>query len=86
MHAQNIPAQPRRRRDAALRLPPLDHGHRDPLDRLTTPVGPATFGLTPAELVAEAHRLRAEGWSACEVAVRLARPELAVAHVGGGAA
>jgi len=29
----DIPAQLRRRRDAALRLAPLDDGRRDPLDR-----------------------------------------------------
>ena len=68
----------RRRRDAALRLPPLEHlGVADPLDARTDPPGPSTFGLTPTELVAEARRLRGQGWGCWEVRVRLVRPELA---------
>ena len=32
--ADDVPQQLRRRREAALRMPPLDNGHRDPLDAL----------------------------------------------------
>ncbi len=47
-------------------------------DRLATlyasSTSPSTFGLSPAELTAEAVRLRASDWTAQEIAIRLARP------------
>ena len=72
-----IARQLRRRRAAALRCPPLESGHRDPLDARCAPAGPGTFGLSAVELVAEARRLRGQGWDCWEVSVRLAQPELA---------
>ncbi len=46
----------------------------DALDASCGPTSPSTFGLTRAELVAEAARLRASGWTAQEISIRLARP------------
>lgn len=60
-----------RRNRAALRTPPLPCGHRDPLLCGTAPNGPSTFGLTAAELRAEAARCRARGWSDAEITARL---------------
>jgi hypothetical protein len=71
----------RRRRLASWRCMPLEDGRRDPLDRplpglrhqgvVNTSVSPSCFGLTAAELVAEAARLRRLGWSHGEIRYRL---------------
>jgi hypothetical protein len=70
-----IPPTPdgiRRRRLASWRCMPFEDGRRDPLDRLEQLFqSPCTFGLTPAELVAEADRLRRLGWSHGEIRCRL---------------
>lgn len=68
----------RRRRDAALRCEPLESGHRDPLIDWCHPSAPepSSFGMSRAQLIAEANRLRSrEGWQAWEIAERFARPE-----------
>ncbi|MEV7501542.1 hypothetical protein [Streptomyces sp. NPDC093018] len=70
--AEAIVAQIRRRREASARCEPLPCGHRDPLDCLAAPAGPGTFGLTDAELRAEANRLINLGWQFWEVVARLA--------------
>jgi hypothetical protein len=71
--AAAIVAQIRRRREASARCKPLPCGHRDPLDCFAAPAGPGTFGLTPAELRAEANRLVTScGWQLWEVLDRLA--------------
>lgn len=62
----------RRRRAAADRCPPLDHGRRDPLDRAAAPAGPSTFGLDRAELRAELRHLAAAGWQVWELRERFA--------------
>lgn len=65
-------AQQLRRRAASLRLPPLECGHRDPLDHHHAPDWPATFGLTRAELRAHANTLVLyAGWQLWEVLQRL---------------
>ncbi|MFD4975617.1 hypothetical protein [Streptomyces sp. NPDC058424] len=70
-----IPTQLRHRHAAALRTPPLPCGaHRDPLLHQDAPPAPSSFGLSLRELFAEADRLSARGWSAAEVAERLAVP------------
>ncbi|MDP9398303.1 MAG: hypothetical protein M3P96_11020 [Actinomycetota bacterium] len=70
-------AQLRRRREAALRLPPHNKcRHSDPLDCLHAEVRPSSYGLSPADLLAEGRRLRAQGWASWEISARLARPEL----------
>lgn len=77
-----LAAQIARRREAALRLPPIgDAFIRDPLERnLDATRRPSTFGLGFGELIAEARRLRANGWAPWEIAEVLVRPaELGVA-------
>lgn len=71
--ALDIPAAAvRARRAAALRLPPLDGGHRDPLDHDRAPDGPGTFGLTREELRTHANALALyAGWQLWEVLQRL---------------
>lgn len=64
------PQQARRRRAAAYRCAPLDHGHRDPLDQFATPAGPSSYGLTRAELLRELRRCAANGWSPAELRAR----------------
>jgi hypothetical protein len=74
--------QLRRRREAALRLVPLDGGFvRDPLAAVAPrPRTPSAFGLSPTELITEAWRLRDSGWQGWEIAATLVRPsELGVA-------
>lgn len=62
----------RRRRAAALRLPPLEDGVRDPLDRLAQPGQPSTYGMTESQLRTYANHLIREGWALWEVRERLA--------------
>lgn len=63
----------RRRRAAALRLPPLEDGVHDPLDRLAQSGQPSTYGMTETELRRYAnHLVLNEGWSPWEVRQRLA--------------
>lgn len=62
----------RRRRAAALRLPPLEDGVRDPLDRLARTGEPSTYDMTESQLRAYANRLIREGWALWEVRERLA--------------
>ena len=63
----------RRRRAAALRLPPLDDGVRDPLDRAAHPDEPSTYGLDETELRAYANDLvTRQNWQLWEVRQRLA--------------
>lgn len=64
----------RRRREAALRLPPLESGQRDPWPPEERP-GPCSYLMTPAALAAELARL--EDWQDWEVAARLGLPETA---------
>jgi hypothetical protein len=72
-------AQPLRvRRAAAFRCAPLACGRRDPLDKLRDPAA-STFGLTVAELRAEANRLAGLGWPVAEITARLAIAPRAVA-------
>ena len=76
-HRQSTAAQLRRRRDAALRCPPLDWrvarcgrsglAARDPLVPAQRAEGPSTYGLLPHELWAEVRRLRRAGWPVDEV-------------------
>lgn len=69
----SVPQQIRRRRAAALRCPPLDDGHRDPMDRLARIDKPSTYGMTESQLRAYAnHLVLNEGWSPWEVRQRLA--------------
>ncbi len=56
----------------------------DPLPARSAPTSPSSFGLSAVELVAEANRLRAAGWSAQEVGARLARPSLVPQQREGG--
>ncbi|MFE3580567.1 hypothetical protein [Streptomyces vinaceus] len=63
--------QLRRRREAAYRCPPLPCGHRDPLDCLSSPNGPSTYGLTEQELRQHANDLIRAGWSLDEILTRL---------------
>ena len=82
MHAKDIAAQLRRRRDAALRLPVLEHlGVADPWDALGGPDGPASYGLTGRELATEATRCIDAGWSGWEVRTRFLDPRT-VDHEG----
>lgn len=77
--ADAIALQLRRRRAAAYRCPPMDCGHRDPLDCVASPAGPSTFGLTDNELRAHANQLIRLGWSLEEVLTRLAvQPRAAI--------
>ncbi|MFI1449069.1 hypothetical protein [Streptomyces virginiae] len=69
--AVTVPQQLRRRREAAYRCPPLDCGHRDPLDCAATATGPSTYGLSDDELRAHANQLIRWGWSVDEVLARL---------------
>lgn len=63
-----------RRYVAALRTPPLDCGHRDPLACAVAPPRPSDFSMSRAELAAERRRLLAHGWMLHEVrAVLLSR-------------
>lgn len=61
----------RRRRDAADRLPPLECGHRDPLDHLVAMRTRSTYLLTTAELLRERRKLIGFGWSPGEIAMVL---------------
>jgi hypothetical protein len=82
-HAQSTAAaQLRRRRDAALRLPPLPWrvaqlgrsglAARDPLVPAQRTGGPSTYSLRPHEMRAEVARMRRDGWSPEEIRQRLA--------------
>jgi hypothetical protein len=65
----------RRRRETALRLPPLESGVRDPLDESAVPLrAPSTYSLAPGELIREARRLAEKNWQAWELAARLTLP------------
>jgi hypothetical protein len=60
-----------RRRQAALRLPPLGDGNRDPLDATALRFGPpSTYSLPAWELAAHIRELRRDGWQGWEVRVR----------------
>lgn len=74
----HVTTQVRRRRRAALRLPPVpETGLRDPLlERHNRDRKPSTFGLTPRELTAEARRLRACGWQPWEIEMTLRLPHI----------
>jgi hypothetical protein len=65
-----------RRRLAALRLPPLDIGRRDPL---VPPFEwrPSSYGLTGRELAAEVARCRDRGWQGWEVRQVFVNPAVA---------
>ncbi|MFD3698502.1 hypothetical protein ACFWUZ_20525 [Streptomyces sp. NPDC058646] len=67
-----VAQQLRQRREASYRCPPMDCGHRDPLDCAATADGPSTYGLTDDELRAHANQLIRQGWSLDEVLTRLA--------------
>lgn len=56
-----------RRRDAALRLPALICGHRDPDLCRVTPAGRSSFGLTRRELISEIRRCHRSGWQRWEL-------------------
>ena len=64
----------RRRREQALRCPPMGCGHQDPLTHLAAPyTDPGTFGLGQDELRRHGNRLVIEeGWQLWEVTNRLA--------------
>jgi hypothetical protein len=63
----------RRRRAAALRLPPLEDGYRDPLDRTARTGEPSTYGMPEPELRRYAnHLVTRENWQLWEVRQRLA--------------
>jgi hypothetical protein len=62
----------RRRREAALRCPPLHDGVRDPLDRAAHPGEPSTYGMNEVELRRYANDLVRRGWSLWEIRQRLA--------------
>ncbi len=66
--------QLRRRKDQALRSPPMGCGHNDPLTHLAAPyTDPGTFGLHQDELRSHGNRLVIEqGWQLWEVLSRLA--------------
>jgi hypothetical protein len=69
----------RARRAASFRCAPLACGRRDPLDPFRN-TKPSAFGLTEAELRAEANRLAGLGWPVAEITARLAivpRPQAA---------
>jgi hypothetical protein len=60
-----------RRREAALRLPPLPDGHRDPLDAAGPRFGqPSTYSLPARELARHIRQLRRSGWQGWEVRAR----------------
>jgi hypothetical protein len=61
----------RRRREAALRLPPLPDGRRDPLDAAAPRFGsPSTYSLPARDLGRHIRQLRRQGWQSWEVRVR----------------
>lgn len=61
-----------RRYVAALRLPPMDCGHRDAL-LCGLQRGPSNFSMSRRELAAERRRLLARGWGIHEVRTVLTR-------------
>lgn len=75
----NLPAQQdsgtqiRRRYKAALRLPPLECGRRDPLEKEPCRQ-PSDYGLTPEELRAEIRRCQEAGWQPWEIRARFMNP------------
>jgi hypothetical protein len=71
------PTQLRRRRAASWRLPALDCGRCDPWPEPGLLGPPCSYGLSAAELHAEARRLRAAGWRAWEISATLADPRQA---------
>ncbi len=65
----------RRRRLAALRCEPLVDGHRDPLFEVArSGLEPASFALTPAEIVDNANLLARSGWLPWELRARFVNP------------
>lgn len=73
-HLDGLGAQLHRRRAAAWRLPPLDCGRRDPLDRPSGRRGPSDYGLSARELASEQRRLAASGRTMGEIAHVLVPP------------
>ncbi|MEU3898818.1 MULTISPECIES: hypothetical protein [Streptomyces] len=67
----STPRELRHRHLAALRTPPLDCGHHDPIRCAVAPHGRSSYGLTARELLAERSRLLTAGWSPGEVDARL---------------
>lgn len=61
-----------RRYVAALRLPPLDCGDRDPLLCRVAPACSSSFSMSSRELAAERARLLARGWGLHEIRTVLA--------------
>jgi hypothetical protein len=66
----SIRVQLRRRREAAWSLPPLDGGHRDPLDALAAQPQASDYSLPAVELAAHVRQLRRDGWQGWEVRAR----------------
>lgn len=64
--------QLRRRKEASLRLPPLETGHRDPFE--CEPPRTSDYGLTPQELRAEIRRCQQMGWQPWEIRARFVNP------------
>ncbi|MGC9473269.1 hypothetical protein ACP4I1_03790 [Streptomyces sp. WG4] len=75
----STPRELRRRHRAALRTPPLDCGHRDPIRCAVAPHGRSSYGLTVRELLAERSRLLTAGWTPGEVDARLIAREVIAA-------